>query len=177
MERIKIGLCLLISLIFLVSCAPKTDLLKVPSPFDPDLVEEIPIPESQVSEIKKVGQPQKILLDKDFKKTNDPIKARYVAYEPKEYAKVVAHFKREKALEKIAEKLEDLSIEHIVIINGQSKILAMERTMRQLGTEMTNIQIQKANALQSELAWLKAENIFLKVIIVAGAAIAVVLAF
>lgn len=161
---ISIFLCLLL----LVSCAHKTDLLEIPPPFEPELTQEIPPYEPQVPKLEKVGRPEKILLTADFKPTEDPTKAKYVAYETKEYAKIVAHFKREQSLEEIATKLEELVNENIITMNGMQKILSMEREMRRLQTEMTNYQIQIANQSQSQLSWLKAENAFLKVFIVAG---------
>lgn len=175
MGRIKY-LVVLLSFLLFFSCAHKTELLDLPPPFDPELTEEVEPYESEVDKLEKIGRPQPIFLTGDFKKTEDLNEAKYVAYETKEYAKIVAHFKREKSLEDMAKKLEELVNQHIITINGMQKILAMEREMRRLQTEMTNYQIQIANQSQSQLTWYKIENGILKVFIVAGTIILVIAA-
>jgi hypothetical protein len=155
----------------------KEDLMNVPPDFEQEVVEELPIPESEVDKLEDIGRPEKIILDENFQVTEDVSKGAYVAYSVSEYKKVVAHFRKEKELEKLAKKLEEENVQYVTIINDQSKALATERALRQLQTELTNYKIRQTNELRNDVAWLKAETYFWKIVVIGGIVTAIVLAF
>ncbi len=131
---------LLILLIFVSSCAPKKFV-----PFRPIEVEAKHTERYVLDNLfEKPSSPKQILLDKDFKVTTIKKEAKYIAFEPTEFAKIVI-------LNKIYNAQTELIKDHVALINVHIEIInAMKDLMA-----LKNAEVNEYISL-----WANAENAY-----------------
>lgn len=83
----------------------------------------------KVDDIKKPSKPSQILLDNEFRPTQDNSKAKYVAFAPDEFAKVVALNEYSNELNNLVDKQEQLINTDIATINSLKELVAIKEQM------------------------------------------------
>lgn len=121
-QVIVVGVLLAIITVLLASCSPgKFD------PFRPPEVNAVPTKKYEFeSPFEKPSAPKKILLDKDFKVTTVREEAKYIAFDPTEFAKIVVLNKLYNAQEEIINDHVKLVNVHIETINALKDLLALK---------------------------------------------------
>lgn len=137
--------------IMMTGCAGKTFKPTPVDVYNPKALTEY------VYDYSKDAKPQKlnpIFLDKDFKECTAN-KARYLAFDSKEFTKI-------KHLKKIAKYYKDQVGEHVILVNDYIKITNLERENTKLENQKSikyrELWIQSEEAYRQEKYWHKIDN-------------------
>lgn len=153
MGRIIISVIVCLSLLF-IGCAPAKF-----TPVEPMKIEfdKTPKYELNLDEITIPDKPVKILLDKDLNIIEDVKQAKYVAFAPKEYAKVQAHLEVRKAYKDITIEQEKLINAYVDEINALKELLALEQAKTRAYYELW---VNSENAYRQEKYEHQLDNMF-----------------
>jgi len=123
-SRILTIVIILLSFLFLTSCAPAQFV-----PKEPPVIKFDPTPKykTDLSDIVKPDKPIHMWVDQNFKQVDDPAKAKYLVLTHDEYAKYVAQLKIKKTYEEIINEQEILINTYVDIINGLKELVALEQ--------------------------------------------------
>lgn len=83
----------------------------------------------KVDSIQKPSKPSQILLDNEFRPTQDNSKVKYVAFAPDEFAKVVALNQYSNELNSLVNKQEELINTDIATINSLKELIVIKEQM------------------------------------------------
>jgi hypothetical protein len=128
-----IGIVFICFALLFTGCAPAEFKPVEPTKYEFDKTPEY---KAGLDEIVVPDKPVKILLTPEFAVTDDPSKAKYVAFAPKEYAKVQAHLKVRQTYKEIAGEQEKLVNTYIEQINALKELLALEQKKAQAYYEL-----------------------------------------
>jgi hypothetical protein len=123
-RRILTVIVILLSFVFITSCAPAQFVAKEPPQIK---FETTPKYKTDLADIIKPDKPIHLWVDEKFQKVDDPSKAKYLILTHDEYAKYVAQLKIKKTYEEIINEQEILINTYIDIINGLKELVALEQ--------------------------------------------------